>query len=322
MLTEFGFIENLRAKYGFQKIGDDCAVLPKNAKTDTVVTTDLLVEDIDFRLDWTTPELIGQKALAVSLSDVAAMGAKPVWSMISVGVPERRWRSDFLSGFYRGWHRLAKKFDVELVGGDVSRTPDRIVVDSIVAGEVKKGRAVLRSGARPGDQIFVSGALGGAAAGLRLLEQGVRIETAASWQKRLLERQLTPTPRVADGIELASNRIPSAMIDLSDGLSSDLAHLCRESGVGARIFADRIPFHPKLKAFTRSFDERLALALDGGEDFELLYTVAPKKILGLQKQARKSSFGSLGEITANAGIIELINGDKTLILEPGGFRHF
>ncbi len=112
------------------------------------------------------------------------------------------------------------------------------------------------------------------------------------------------------------------MIDLSDGLSSDLAHLCRESGVGARIFADRIPFHPKLKTFTKSFDERLALALDGGEDFELLYTVAPKKILRLQKHTRKPLFGRLGEVTANVGIIELINGDKTLILEPGGFRHF
>ena len=172
--SEFDFIEAVRRRYSPSKIGDDCAVLPKDSKTDLVVTTDLLVEDVDFRLKWTTPEFLGHKALAVSLSDVAAMGAKPVWAMLSIGIPNAIWKTDFVEKFYHGYFLLAQKFNVELVGGDVSRTPDKIVVDSIVAGEVERGKAVLRSTAKVGDLIFVTGELGGAAGGLNLLESGVR----------------------------------------------------------------------------------------------------------------------------------------------------
>jgi thiamine-monophosphate kinase len=121
--SEFEFIENIRRRYNLSKIGDDCAVLPKDSKTDLVITTDLLVEDIDFRLEWTTPEFLGHKALAVSLSDVAAMGAKPVWAMLSIGIPELIWKTDFVEKFYEGWFAMANKFNVELVGGDVSKTP-------------------------------------------------------------------------------------------------------------------------------------------------------------------------------------------------------
>ena len=130
-------------RFNLAKIGDDCAVLPKDEQTDLVITTDLLVEDIDFRLDWTTPEFLGHKSLAVSLSDVAAMGAKPVWSMLSIGIPTKIWKTNFVDKFYEGYFELAKKFDVEFVGGDVSKTPDKIVIDSIVAGEVEKGKAVF-----------------------------------------------------------------------------------------------------------------------------------------------------------------------------------
>jgi len=121
--SEFEFIQNIKTKFSLTKIGDDCAILPKDDKTDLLVTADLLVEDIDFRLEWTTPELLGHKALAVSLSDIAAMGGDPRWSMLSIGIPERLWNSDFVDRFYDGWFELARKFDVDLVGGDVSRTP-------------------------------------------------------------------------------------------------------------------------------------------------------------------------------------------------------
>lgn len=320
--TEFEFIETVRRRYALQKIGDDCAVLPKDSKTDLVVTTDLLVEDIDFRLDWTTPEFVGHKALVVSLSDVAAMGAKPVWAMLSIGVPGKIWKTDFVERFYDRYARLAKKFNVEIVGGDVSKTPDKIVFDSIVAGEVERGKAVLRSTAEVGDLIFVSGNLGGAAAGLRLLEQGVRYETARAWQSRLLEKQLTPFPQDHAARTLVEKNLATAMIDLSDGLSSDLAHLCRASKVGAKIFADRIPFHKKLNSMTKSFDEKLDYALNGGEDYELLFTVNPKKNFRLKKEPNLSQFSLVGETTANAGIIELIRDEKSEILPPKGFRHF
>src|SRR5688572_21180664 len=167
MRSEFEFIRNIKGKFDLNRVGDDCAVLPKDSRSDLVITADMLVEDIDFRHDWTTPELLGAKALAVSLSDIAAMGATPKWAMLSIGIPEPVWTGRFVDKFYDGWFALARHHEVDLVGGDVSRTPDKIVIDSIVAGEVAKGKAIMRSRARPGDSIFVTGALGGAAAGLR-----------------------------------------------------------------------------------------------------------------------------------------------------------
>lgn len=323
MKSEFEFIETIRRRYNLSKIGDDCAVLPKDSKTDLVITTDLLVEDIDFRLDWAKPNFIGHKAAAVSLSDVAAMGAKPVWAMLSIGVPRKIWKTDFVEKFYDGYFRLASKFNVEIVGGDISKTPDKIVIDSIVAGEVKKGKAVLRSGAKVGDLIFVTNELGGAAAGLSLLENGVRYNSSAKiWQKNLLLKQLQPFPPIHAAQNLTGKNSPTAMIDLSDGLSSDLAHLCRASRVGAKIYAEKIPLHKNLQAIARSFDERLDYALNGGEDYELLFTAALEKKIQLKKEYEKRGFSCIGETTANAEIIELNVGGETKILAPKGFSHF
>jgi thiamine-monophosphate kinase len=328
MYSEFGFIEKIRrrsvsrsAKIG---IGDDCAVIAKDSKTDLVITADLLVEDIDFRLDWTTPELVGHKALAISLSDIAAMGAKPVWALLSIGVPEKIWNTDFPEKFYDGWFAIADKFNVELVGGDVSKTPDKIVIDSIVAGEVKKNKAVLRSGAKTGDLIFVTGELGGGAGGLKLLDRGVwkNPEQIKLWQMDLLNRQRQPFPQISIGTILSERNLASAMIDLSDGLSSDLAHLCAESKVGAKIEAHRIPIHKKLSEISPLKNEALELALNGGEDFELLFTVNPKKISRLKKVLTNYKITCIGEMTANAEMIELVSASGSSILQPAGFRHF
>ncbi|MGI8495480.1 MAG: thiamine-phosphate kinase [Pyrinomonadaceae bacterium] len=342
MKSEFEFIESLNRSPRVSKgeknkspvfrvgIGDDCAVLPKDSKTDLVVTADLLVEEIDFRLEWSKPEFIGHKALAVSLSDVAAMGAKPVWAMLSIGIPAKIWKTDFVEKFYEGWFRLAKKFNVELVGGDISKTPDKIVIDSIVAGDVRKGKAVLRSGAKTGDLIFVTGNLGGATAGLKLLEAGERYEN--SKYKKMLLRQLKPNPQTETGKFLGEKNLATAMIDLSDGLSSDLAHICRASKTGAKIYADKIPVDKDLKKFlTRrrkdaeifeSENSVLSYTSNGGEDFELLFTVNPKIFFRFQNEFKKRRFSRIGEITANAKIIELIEPDKKTILQPRGFRHF
>lgn len=323
MKSEFEFIENIRRRYSLTKIGDDCAVLPKDSKTDLVITTDLLVEDVDFRLVWAKPEFIGHKALAVSLSDVAAMGAKPAWTMISIGIPKTAWKSDFVERFYDGYMSLAKKFDIELIGGDVSRTADKIVIDSIAAGEVKKGKAVLRSGAKVGDFIFVTGELGGAAGGLKLLENGFLYDfSEKNWRKKLILKQLQPFPQTHIGQYLNGKNSATAMIDLSDGLSSDLAHICRASKVGAKIFSDRIPFDKNLKALAESFDEKINFALNGGEDYELLFTANPKKKIRLKKAHEKCEFSCIGEITANGEMIELITDEKSQILQPKGFRHF
>lgn len=318
-MNEFEFIKNIKNKYGLDLIGDDCAVLPKDAVTDQVVTTDLLIEDIDFRLDWTTPELLGHKALAVSLSDIAAMGAEAKWALLSVGIPESLWSAKFLDRFYEGWHELASQFDVKLAGGDISRTPNKLVIDSIAGGEVPAGKAILRSGAAIGDSIYVSGALGGAAAGLRLLNEGVRMGVGEGDPRfPLLMKQLKPDPQLSLVKRLQDRSVASSMIDLSDGLSSDLAHLCRASGVGAVINANDLPFQSELMDFAGSIDAMFDLSLNGGEDFELLFTASEEKI----SAAGFEEIFRIGEITANIGAVELIRDGKRDILPPGGYRHF
>ncbi len=322
MTSEFEFIENLRTRFNLTKIGDDCAVLPKDSRTDLVITTDLLVEDIDFRLDWSKPEFIGHKALAVSLSDVAAMGAKPVWAMLSIGIPQNIWKTDFAEKFYDGYMRLANKFNVEIIGGDVSETPDKIVIDSIAAGEVKKGKAVLRSGAKFGDLIFVTGNLGGASAALSLLENGERFEKSTN--KNLLLRQLAPNPQTEIGQIIGEKNLATSMIDLSDGLIADLNHICYESKIGAKLFDDKIPDQFDFEKFYYVFNlsEMVNFLLYSGEDFELLFTVNPKKKSQVEKELKNHRISFIGEVTENIETIELQHKNSIEILEPKGYRHF
>lgn len=319
MRTEFEFINHIKKKYSLDFVGDDCAVLPKDDKTDLLMTSDLLIEDIDFRLNWTEPELLGYKSLAVSLSDVAAMGGKPGWAMLALGVPQRLWSSDFMDRFYEGWHSLASEHGVDVAGGDISRSPDRLVVDSVVGGEVERGRAALRSGANVGDAIFVTGFLGGAAGGLRLLEAGARFDDSLSASARhLLLRQLQPISQTRTASVIQDYSLASSMIDVSDGLSSDLRHLVTASGVGAAIFADAIPIDPAMNEFPLFADDAFHLAMNGGEDFELLLTVAQDNVA----TALDLGFHKIGEITPNVGIIEVIRDGRAEILQPKGYRHF
>jgi thiamine-monophosphate kinase len=325
MRSEFDFIQNIKKKFGLDRIGDDCAVLPKDSTTDMLITSDMIVEDIDFRLDWTTPELLGHKSLAVSLSDVAAMGGVPKWALVSIGVPESLWSDDFLDRFYKGWHRLARKSRVELVGGDISRTPEKFVVDSIVVGEVPKGCAILRSGARVGQTVVVTDHVGGSAGGLRLLKSGRRLDCGVeSWEEVLLTIHLQPWPQTGTGIYLQD--LATSMIDISDGLNSDLKHICDASGVGARIFADKIPINLNLRKLVNTFDEEVDLALNGGEDFQLLFTLPqeniPELAAGMIGGDDYGLFRVIGEITSNTGKIELVQDGRTEIVEPKGYRHF
>ena len=318
-MNEFEFIKNIKKNYGLDAVGDDCAVLPRDELSDLLITSDLLVEDIDFRLDWTTPEMLGHKALAVSLSDVAAMGGAPQWALLSIGIPESLWSARFLDRFYEGWYGLANTYGVKLVGGDLSRTPAKLVVDSTVGGTVAKGGAILRSGANVGDSIFVTGPLGGAAAGLRLLEQGMRFDqTSISPTVELIKKQLAPTARVEIAARLRETGIVSSMIDLSDGVSSDLAHICRASDVGAVIFANDIPFESEVMEIAGSVAEMLDLALNGGEDFDLLFTAPQEKI----SQLNFDDIFRLGQITESVGVVELERNGKREVLPPGGYRHF
>lgn len=335
MRSEFDFINTLRRRVASPSqsivagIGDDAAVFRTTPGKETVVTTDLLVEDIDFRRTTTTPYLLGHKALAVSLSDIGGMGSRPLWSLLSIGVPEDIWQTDFVERLYDGWMDLANRYGVQLIGGDTSRTNERVVIDSIMIGECSAGLAVKRTGARPGDHIYVTGSLGAAAAGLRLIERGAHLaeqnlgDEDSQKLDHVLLRQLRPEPRVGWGIVLGEERLATAMIDLSDGLSSDLHHLCTASDTGALIDASLLPIDERVAELCgrRALDP-LQLALHGGEDFELLFTVKPENVARLPRRVDGVEIKRIGEITtANEGI-KISEGSRTWDLKPGGWKHF
>lgn len=318
MTTESDFIHNLKSKYALGRVGDDCAVLPKDGSTDLLLTADMLIEDIDFRLAWTKPEYLGHKSLAVSLSDVAAMGGDPRWAMISIGVPAGLWETDFVDRFYSGWFDLARTFGVELVGGDISRSPERLVIDSIAGGEVPSGKAIMRSGAKAGDAVFVTGRLGAAAGGLELLERGFTIDPELpDLTADLLLRQLQPLPQLLIAKQLQLLGVVTSMVDISDGLSSDLQHLCDQSGTGVSILAECIPIATELGNFFHSDDSR-AMALHGGEDFELLFTTNERHASALDS----FPVTRIGTVTGDAGSVELISRGETTTLAPQGYQHF
>ena len=333
--SEFDFIDALRRRAGASGqslvtgIGDDAAVLRSTPGKETVITADLLVEDIDFRRTTTPPYLLGHKALAVSLSDIAAMGARPLWSMVSIGVPEDVWQTDFVERLYDGLLALANRYGVQLIGGDTSRTNERIVIDSIVSGECAAGRAVMRSGASAGDQVFVTGSLGAAAAGLRLIERGAHLaeQNLADEDSQKLDhvllRQLRPEARVGWGIVLGEERLATSMIDLSDGLSSDLNRLCAASNVGALIDSASLPIDDRVTELCgrRALDP-LQLALHGGEDFELLFTVKPDDVARLPKRVDGVEVKRIGEITDTSQGVRVSEGARVWELKPGGWVHF
>ena len=326
--TEFEFIALLRRRFG-AGIGDDCAVFRTTPHSETVVTADLLIEDIDFRRTTAPALLLGHKALAVSLSDIAAMGARPRWSLISIGVPEEVWQTDFVEQFYDGLASLAQQYDVQLIGGDTSRTTEKLVIDSIVLGECRLDHAVKRAGAQPGDHIFVTGSLGGAAAGLRLIERGAHLaeqnfaDDDSQKIDHVLLRQLRPEPRVGWGIVLGDERLATSMIDISDGLSSDLNHLCTASGVGALIESSLLPIDTRVVELCgrRALDP-LQLALHGGEDFELLFTIKPDHVARLPRRVDGVAITRIGEVTRETDGVKISEGSRVWELNPGGWKHF
>jgi thiamine-monophosphate kinase len=246
-------------------IGDDCAVIRPSAGADLVFTTDFVLEDRHFKLDTHQPQAIGRKALARSLSDLAAMGSVPVFCLVSLALPAHL-TDTWLDGFYAGLLKLAAEYKITLAGGDLSKF-DKVIVDVMCCGRVPKGKALLRSGARPGDVLYVTGALGAAA--------------ASNWLR-------APEPRIAAGLRLRG--AASACMDLSDGLSLDLPRLCAESGVGAELSSESIPV---------AEGATMEQALHGGEDYELLFTAPPAR------RIPKDFAIPIGSITARKNLVLL-----------------
>jgi thiamine-monophosphate kinase len=298
-------------------IGDDCAVLRLPPRQESLVTTDFTLEGIHFRRDWHPPESVGHRCLARGLSDIAAMGGDPVAAFLSLALP-RDLPQAWVVRFLRGLIRLAEKHGVSLAGGDTAESPNGILADVIVIGSAPKGKSVLRSGARPGDRIFVSGELGGSAAALvRMMAGQTRAKSKKKLNPRDYPRHFFPEPRVELGRILRERALASAMIDTSDGLSTDLAHLCEESRVGAELDASLIP-RARVGKPARVVD--LDLALHGGEDYELLFTARPGK--RVPKQIAGVALTQIGEITRGSKIFIDDSKDIAYELAPRGWEHF
>jgi thiamine-monophosphate kinase len=300
-------------------IGDDAAAIRGRKDSLFLVSTDALVEGIHFDLRYFSPEDLGWKALAVNLSDIAAMGGTPLYFTTSIAVPRTR-NSGWIRKVYQGMLQLASKFQVHLIGGDTCASPQGVFLDVTILGEVKPREMLTRKGARPGDILFVTGDLGGSAAGLELLKRHSRL---ARRYPEFIHRHLRPAPRSHIGRFLASRRLASSLIDISDGLSTDLHHLCEQSRVGAVTDADKIPM-AKTSGKLRALLPRTALdyALNGGEDYELLFTVPPKLKSKIPKGFQGIAIHEIGWITDEAGQCYLLDHGRRRKLLARGFDHF
>ena len=293
-------------------IGDDCAVLRLPPGLETLVTTDFTLEGIHFRRDWHPAESVGHRCLARGLSDIAAMGGEPVAAFLSLALP-RDLPQAWVVRFLRGMLGLADRYGVRLAGGDTAESPGGILADIVVFGAVAKGKAVLRSGARKGDRIFVSGELGGSAAAVVQM----MAQPTGKLKPQDYFRHFYPDPRVELGRILREKHLATAMIDLSDGLSTDLAHICEESGVGAEIEAAAIPL-ARVGKPSREVD--LDLALHGGEDYELLFS-APRGNR-IPRQPAGVTLSYIGHITRGRRIVLMNPEGVGCELEPRGWEHF
>lgn len=328
-ISEFDLIKQIargakiydrRVKCG---IGDDAALIRRGVFYE-IVTTDMLVEGDHFNLAWSTPEQVGKKALAVNVSDIAAMGGDPNYALVSLAMPAGK-SADFIPKFYRGFNAAAKKYKVSLIGGDTTHG-EKVTVNVVVIGEVGRKLVRLRSGAKPGDVICVTGSLGGSTAGLELLrKEGAKVLKAGKAQfKPVLRRHLEPQALVDKGRFLSA--YVNAMIDVSDGLASEVRHIAEESEVGAEIYAEKVPINRSVKAVAKYLDPRgsgndkaFEWALSGGEDFELVFTVSARKLKQLEKYGKVRKV--VGRILPRGEGLWLVkNGQREKL--PGGYDHF
>jgi thiamine-monophosphate kinase len=302
-------------------IGDDCAILRPPKGHEILVTTDFTLEGRHFRREWHPPESVGHRALARGLSDLAAMGASPLAAFLSLALPAEmlatRTGRLWVERFFAGMRGLGEQYGVPLAGGDTAESPGGLVLaDIVLIGTAPAGRALRRSGGRAGDLLYVTGELGGAAAELVEMEQ--RAARKPSRSKPGQHPQMYPEPRLGVGMALLRRRLATAAIDLSDGLSTDLTHLCQESGVGAEIIEEAVPIHPLASKSPGA--RAIELALNGGEDYELLFAAPasvkmPRSLAG----ARVTRIGRL----VRGAAISIVSGDgRREPLRAGGWEHF
>jgi thiamine-monophosphate kinase len=303
-------------------IGDDAAVLIPERGMQTVVTTDSLIEGVHFRRDWTTAAAIGYKALAVNLSDIAAMGATPRASLLSLGLPAALPLDDF-DQIIDGYARLADATRAPLVGGNIARSPGPLLIDVTVIGSVRPRRVLRRTGAHEGDELFVTGTPGLSAAGLALLTHGVDRDSLTIDERACVDRHEQPEPRLRVGRIVARTSAASAAMDLSDGLADAAATLAASAGLGVVVDAGAIPVHPGVASVAaRRGQSPLDLILGGGEDYELAFAVPARRRSRFLAAARRADMPvtCIGRFERASGAWLETAGIRSTL--PAGFGHF
>ncbi len=328
-IGEFGLIQRIQKKWGGNKraglflgIGDDAAAILPTAGHSLLLTTDILIEQVHFDFSFSTYTEIGYKALSVNVSDIAAMGGRPLYFLVSLGHSGAESVSH-IDQLYRGIHRASLEAKISLIGGNIAHSPSGFFVSITLVGEAPKETLLTRSGGRAGDWLYVTGVLGDAAAGLDILKEkgGQKSRLFSS----LIKKHKMPKPRLREGCLLAQQQIPSAMIDLSDSLSSDLSHLTDQSGVGAELWMENIPISVSLKRYAKARGvDPLSYALYGGEDYELLFSVPEKKREKIEKLIRGGELSArpIGRLLEKRrGLLVKDTKGRTRALVPRGHDH-
>ncbi len=329
--SERGLIAHIRTLVAAQGedlvkgIGDDCAVIRRDTTSCWVVTADTLVEEVHFSLRWHPPRLLGRKAASVNISDIAAMGACPRFVLLSLGLPEGAGRPDWLGAFLDGFVAVLAEHGALLIGGDTVKSGERATFSITAIGEADCRQIIYRSTARAGDAIYVTGSLGDAAAGLALCRQaaGQGKDPAGEWP-RLFRAHCDPAAQVETGRVLAAQGIATAMMDLSDGLATDLAHLAAESGLGALVDEELLPVSAELVSAAAQLGANpLDWVLRGGDDYGLLFTGEPS--FGSSTECRRLGITRIGTMQQTAGVFlkkRAGRGEELVEIGYQGFDHF
>ncbi len=329
-LGEFGLIDRIQqalAEPGADVlvgIGDDVAVLKATPGRVWLATCDIQVEGAHFLRQAISPHDLGRKALAINLSDIASTGGVPRFALVSLGLPKDL-PVEFVDGLYAGLRQEAAQFGVDIVGGNISGSKLGVLVDIFLLGEALRENVVLRSGARIGDQILVTGRLGDAAAGVALLLDA-SLRTTEAYAATVKVRRDTPTPRVREGQLIGASHLANSMVDLSDGLAGDLGHICERSHVGARVYANRLPVEAENRRLAQAVHgDEWYFALHGGEDYELLFTASQANAEALAARIHSETgtrVSIAGEITPQNEGQQLVLPDGSVIpMEATGWDH-
>ncbi|KAF1678674.1 MULTISPECIES: thiamine-phosphate kinase [Bacillus] len=324
-MDEFDLIHNITPRTIHHSsvdvgIGDDAALYTAKHGVQEIVCVDTMVEDVHFTLHYSSPEDIGYKALAVNISDIAAMGGIPKFYLVSLAVPPK-WTESEIKAMYEGMNELAKLYQMDLIGGDTVSTSDKLVVTVTVIGEVAKGRACLRSLARPNDIVFVTGEVGSSAAGLSILLEKTKLQNTAVDTDYFINRHKRPQPRVSVG-KICSSFKRASLNDISDGLASELNEIAEASGVSIEIDESLLPVHSSLLKLHLSWKE---WALFGGEDYELTGTVSKEEweVLKQECETRQLPITKIGHVREKTDSNVILKTDKTaMTLEKKGYNHF